>query len=84
EKIWEIIALANKYVEETKPWNLAKEAKDEQLKAFIRLLVDVIRVVGRELAPFMPKTAESISFQLGGSEIKKGNPLFPRIETKKK
>ncbi|MDD5060586.1 MAG: methionine--tRNA ligase [Candidatus Omnitrophica bacterium] len=84
EKIWEIIALANKYVEETKPWNLAKEAKDEQLQAFIRLLVDVIRIVGRELAPFMPKTAESISFQLGGSEIKKGSPLFPRIETKKK
>jgi len=84
EKIWEVIALANKYVEETKPWNLAKEAKDEQLKAFIRLLVDLIRVVGRELAPFMPKTAEAISFQLGGSEIKKGSPLFPRIETQKK
>jgi len=84
EKIWECIAMANKYVEETKPWNLAKEKKTEDLKAFIRLLVDAIRKINQELSPFMPKTAESILEQLGGNEIKKGNPLFPRIETKKK
>ena len=84
EKIWECIAITNKYVEETKPWNLAKENKTEDLKAFIRLLVDAIRKINQELSPFMPKTAESILGQLGGNEIKKGNPLFPRIETKKK
>ncbi|MDD5120598.1 MAG: methionine--tRNA ligase [Candidatus Omnitrophica bacterium] len=84
EKIWEVIALTNKYVEETKPWNLAKESKDEQLQAFIRLLVDAIRIAGAELAPFMPKTAEAVLLQLGGLEAKKGGPLFPRIETEKK
>jgi methionyl-tRNA synthetase len=84
EKIWEVIGITNKYVEETKPWNLSKEGKKEELKAFIRLLVDAIRKIGQELAPFMPKTAESIILQLGQSEIKKGNPLFPRIETEKK
>ena len=83
EKIWELINMANKYVEETKPWNLVKEGKHEQLKAFVRLLVEAIRVVGQELAPFMPKTAEAIILQLGGSKIKKGDPLFPRIEVKK-
>jgi len=84
EKIWEVIGITNKYVEETKPWNLVKEAKGEQLKAFIRLLVEAIRAVGFELTPFMPKTAESILLQLGAQEIKKGDPLFPRIEIKKK
>jgi methionyl-tRNA synthetase len=84
EKIWEVIGITNKYVEETKPWNLVKEGKAEQLKAFIRLLVQAIRVVGQELAPFMPKTAEAIILQLGGDRIQKGNPLFPRIEVKKK
>ncbi len=83
EKIWECIAITNKYVEETKPWNLAKENKNEDLKAFIRLLVDAIRKINQELSPFMPKTGESILEQLGGNEIKKDNPLFPRIETKK-
>ena len=84
EKIWEVIGLTNKYVEESKPWNLMKEAKDEQLGAFICLLVQAIRIIGQEIAPFMPKTAEAIILQFNGKEIKKGAPLFPRIEIKKK
>ncbi|MBU0548418.1 MAG: methionine--tRNA ligase [Candidatus Omnitrophica bacterium] len=84
EKIWECIGITNKYVEETKPWNLVKEARAEELKAFIRLLVDAIRKISEEIFAFMPKTAEAIFQQLGGKEIMKGNPLFPRIETKKK
>ena len=84
EKIWEVIGITNKYVEETKPWSLVKEAKVKQLAEFICLLVQAIRKIGEEVAPFMPKTAESIILQLGGKEIKKGDPLFPRIEIKKK
>ncbi|MDD5562067.1 MAG: methionine--tRNA ligase [Candidatus Omnitrophica bacterium] len=84
EKIWESIGITNKYVEETKPWNLAKENRQEDLKAFIRLLVEAIRKINEEISAFMPGTSESIFQQLGGREIKKGSPLFPRIETKKK
>lgn len=83
ENIWGLINSANKYVEETKPWNLAKENKAEELKQFIRLLVEVIRVVAGAIAPFMPQTAESIKEQLGSDKIKKGAPLFPRIDVKK-
>jgi len=83
EKIWELINLANKYVEVTKPWNLAKENKAEELKRFIRLLVEVIRGTVDELSPFMPATAASIRAQIGQDTIKKGEPLFPRIEVKK-
>ncbi len=84
EAIWELIGMANKHVEETKPWNLAKENKLEELKEFIRLLVDVIRSVSRQLEVFIPQTASLIQEQFGEDKIKKGNPLFPRIETKKK
>ena len=80
--IWEVINMANKYVEETKPWNLSKEGKTEELKAFIRLLVEVIRNVGEAISPFMPRTAESIREQIGEERINKTNPLFPRIEQK--
>jgi methionyl-tRNA synthetase len=83
EKVWEVISITNKYVEETKPWNLVKEARDEQLKAFICLLVQSIRKIGQEITPFMPKTAEAIILQLGGDKIKKGDPLFPRLPTGK-
>ncbi|HNW39121.1 MAG TPA: methionine--tRNA ligase [Candidatus Omnitrophota bacterium] len=84
ESIWELIGMANKHVEETKPWNLAKENKQEDLKEFIRLLVDVIRAVADKLEIFIPQTAASIQEQFVGDKVKKGNPLFPRIETKKK
>ena len=82
EKIWELINMANKYVEDTKPWNLVKDNQHNTLKAFIRLLVESIRVIAAEIYPFMPCTAESITQQLGEEKIKKGNPLFPRIENK--
>jgi len=80
EHIWELIGMANKYVEETKPWNLAKENKSAELKCFIRLLADVNKKVAESLSPFMPDTAEKIKSQFGDKEVKKGDPLFPRIE----
>jgi len=76
--------MANKYVEETKPWNLVKENKIDEHKYFIRLLVEVIRKAATILAPFVPETAESILAQMGGDTAHKGNPLFPRIEAMSK
>jgi methionyl-tRNA synthetase len=80
---WELINMANKYVEEKKPWNLAKEKRVEELAEFIALLVKVIRVSAETLNVFMPQTAESILRQIGQNQIEKGQPLFPRIDTQK-
>jgi methionyl-tRNA synthetase len=80
ENIWELINMANKYIEDTKPWNLVKADKLDELKAFIIILVGVLRKVAGAIYPFMPQTAESINEQLGTDKIKKGKPLFPRIE----
>jgi methionyl-tRNA synthetase len=80
ENIWDLINMANKYIEDTKPWILSRENKIEELKAFIRLLAEVIRHVAEAISPFMPQTAESIRGQLSQDKIKKGKPLFPRIE----
>jgi methionyl-tRNA synthetase len=82
EAIWVPIGMANKYIEDTKPWNLAKENRIEELKAFIGLLAEVLRKVAVVIAPFMPRTAESMRAQIGGDTINKGAPLFPRIEIK--
>jgi methionyl-tRNA synthetase len=81
ERIWEVIGLANKHVEEVKPWNLAKENDIEELREFICLLIKALRAVATDLGPFMPSTAESIQQQLGQDKINKGKPLFPRIDT---
>ena len=83
EVIWGLINLANKHVEETKPWNLAKENKTEELKDFIALLVEVIKKVAEELSCFMPETAGKIEKQFAKDKIIKGQPLFPRIDVTK-
>lgn len=80
EGIWELINTANKYIEDIKPWNLAKENRISELKEFIFMLTQVIRNVGGAILPFMPRTAESIEKQIGKERINKGRPLFPRIE----
>lgn len=81
--IWELINLANRYIEEAKPWNLMKEGRLEKLQFFIRLLVEILRRLQEVLAPFMPSTAEAIREQIGQEKIKKLPPLFPRWEVKK-
>ena len=78
DKIWLVINQANKYIEETKPWNLLKEGKTEELAAFIALLVEVIRKLSLPLSCFIPSTAKIIQEQFSSSIIKKGVPLFPR------
>jgi methionyl-tRNA synthetase len=82
EKVWELIKMANKYIEDTKPWNLSKENKTAELAAFIYLLVELLACVAEAIAPFMPRTARSIKECLDAKIITKGKPLFPRIENK--
>ena len=82
ERIWAVIGLANKYVEETKPWNLSKEGRVPELEAFLGVLAAALRSIASELAPFMPHTAGAISEQFSCEVLKKGLPLFPRIEKK--
>ncbi|MFA5142793.1 MAG: methionine--tRNA ligase [Candidatus Omnitrophota bacterium] len=64
-KIWEVINTANKYIEDAKPWNLAKEKKVDELAAMMRALLDTLRITAIAIYPFMPDTAANIRSQLG-------------------
>ncbi|MBU1088174.1 MAG: methionine--tRNA ligase [Candidatus Omnitrophica bacterium] len=79
-KIWEVINLANKFIEDTKPWVLFKENKQEEVSDFIFILSFVINQVQENLGPFMPITADKIYQQFASGCVKKQEPLFPRIE----
>lgn len=83
EGIWSLIGSCNKYIEETKPWNLKKEGRLDELENFIAVLIQAIRVVGIEIAPFMPGTSEKILAQISLDRVNKTEPLFPRIEVEK-
>jgi len=64
EAIVELGFFANKYVEDTKPWVLAKEDQ-EKLKDVMYDLLEIIRHLGLMLLPFLPASAEKILNYLG-------------------
>ena len=64
--IWEVINLANKYIDEMAPWALAKDpAKAGRLDTVLYQLLEVLRFAAVLISPFMPQTAEKILGQLG-------------------
>ena len=65
EEIWAIIARANKYVDETAPWTLAKNEETEKLEAVMTNLVETLRIIAILVNPLMSQTSEKIFNQLG-------------------
>lgn len=65
-EIFSVIRRANKYIDETMPWALAKdEAKHDRLKTVLYNLTETIVIVSSLLFPFMPDTAEKAASQCG-------------------
>ena len=66
EAIFSMLRRANKYIDETTPWVLAKdEANKARLGTVIYNLLEAIRVGAVLLTPFIPTTSEKILSQLG-------------------
>ena len=65
-EIFTMLRRANKYIDETMPWALAKtEEGKPRLKTVIYNLLEVIRIGAVMLTPYIPATAERIFAQLG-------------------
>src|SRR4051812_12046452 len=61
DKIWEVVRRLNRYVEETKPWELAKdEARADELTGVLYDLADGLRAAAIALSPYLPETAPQI------------------------
>jgi methionyl-tRNA synthetase len=76
--IWDLVAVANKYVVEVQPWALAKQRVDpaieRRLATTLYNLVETLRIVAQALAAFLPSTAQAIARQLG-IELASDTPL---------
>lgn len=65
EEIFALFGRANKYIDETAPWVLAKEkSSEERLGTVLYNLLEAIRQGAVLLLPFLPETAEEILDQL--------------------
>ena len=68
-EIFKVVSRANKYIDETMPWVLAKdEAKRARLATVLYNLLDTIRIVATLLSAFMPTTMPKALEQIGACE----------------
>lgn len=68
--IWEIVNRANKYIDETMPWALAKSDDGrEKLKTVMYNLIEAIRFITSLIGSFMPDTQTAIAKQTGAAEL---------------
>ena len=66
ESIFTMLRRANKYIDETTPWGIAKdEAQRERLGTVLYNLLETIRIGAVLLMPFIPATAEEILREIG-------------------
>ena len=69
QEIFKSIQRANKYIDETAPWALAKdEANRERLAGVLYHLCESLRLAACMLTPFLPETAKKMAQQLGLAE----------------
>lgn len=82
EWVFGIVDGVNKYLEQTKPWMLAKdESNHEHVKEILLTCVADLREISDLLAPFMPQTSQMIMNVFGGAVLNPPQgPVFARVE----
>ena len=69
DEVFKVIQRANKYIDETAPWTLAKdmEANGARLARVLYNLLETCRVAGVLLSPFIPASCEKLFLQIGAA-----------------
>lgn len=66
QEIWKLVSACNKYIDNTRPWILAKNEEDKpRLGTVLYNLAECLRFIGALLTPFLTRTAPRIFEQLG-------------------
>ena len=86
DQVWLMVRSLNQYLEEVKPWAVAKEREtnpeaEAHLSEILNYAVGTLQQIARLLEPFLPTTAAKLHelFKDGVvSESEAGNILFPK------
>jgi methionyl-tRNA synthetase len=95
EEIWKLVRRLNQYVEESRPWDLAKDdAQAERLDSVLHGLAEGLRVTTLLLHSYMPESTGKLLDALsepsrelaefgsrgGGAAVERIPPLFPKLD----
>jgi methionyl-tRNA synthetase len=66
QRVWEVIGLANRVIDYSAPWNMAKdETRQGELKNLMYSLLETLRIVSILIWPVMPQAAQRIQDAIG-------------------
>jgi methionyl-tRNA synthetase len=84
DEVWEQVRGLNQYIDEEKPWAIAKAGDTEHLREVLAYQVSSLLGIAELLEPFMPDTSARIQavFKDGTIHPSKGT-LFPKDEVSK-
>jgi methionyl-tRNA synthetase len=74
-RIWELIHGVDKYIDENKPWKLAKQGKQKEIDWVVYGLLDGLKDLAWLVLPFLPETAVKIGEALQVPGLLKKQPL---------
>jgi methionyl-tRNA synthetase len=83
--VWDVVAEANRFASETRPWELAKAERTGDSAAAVRLdavlsvLLAACTTIACELRPFLPDAADRVGAALAGLDVEHGRALFPKV-----
>lgn len=80
--LWSMAMELNQRIERVRPWEMLREgeAMKQGIGTFLDEMVTGLRCIGCWLEPFLPDTAEELNRRFGGgTPLRRGAPLFPRL-----
>lgn len=81
DEIWDQVRGLNQYIEEQKPWLIAKEGDQDHLNEVLVYMVSCLLEISDLLGPFLPETSQAIKNIFADGILRKPEGvLFPKIE----
>ncbi len=81
DAVWHMVRGLNQYIDEEKPWHIAKTDDKELLAQVLSHQVASLMQIAELLLPFLPHTAEQIQLALQAESMRlPEQTLFPRVE----
>jgi methionyl-tRNA synthetase len=82
DEIWDQVRGLNQYIDEAKPWAIAKEGDDSHLREVLAYQVSCLLEIAELLSPFLPETSEKIkSVFIEGVVRPLEGTLFPKQDS---
>ena len=79
EEVMNVVRAANRYMEKTAPWTLAKQGNTARLATVLYTASETLRIVSGLLLPIMPEKMKELRLTLGMKESEAENAAYDKL-----